>query len=246
MAFFRTFMRRIAPAGIIAGAAVLLAGGYVWAQGGGGGGGDAVVIGQTPSTPKPVCPTPNVESPPADRTCQAMGRVTGFQVSADGRQGPYKIRKRGTIVAWSVSLGRPNKEEQEFFLEELDKSGPPSARLSILKSKGEGRFKLVKQSPVVQLNSFFGETPIFTLRDPLRVKKGLIVAITTPTWIPNLGLRGTSASDLWRASRPEGECTNTEDLLTNSRPQQKVGGEREYGCAYKATRVLYKAYFSPR
>jgi hypothetical protein len=252
MGLLRMLRRLTVPAAVAGGAAVLLASGYVWAQGGGG---DAVVLGQTPSTPKPVCPTPNVDNPPADRACQAMGRVTGFQVSADGRQGPYKIRRRGRIVAWSVSLGRPNKEEQEFFLEQLQKSGPASARLSVLKPKGEGQFTLRKQSPIVQLGSFFGESQIFTLRDPLKVKKGLVVALTTTYWVPNLGLRGTSRSDSWRASRAEGECgsepndtpeENERDLLELSRPQQKVGGTRSYACLYRSTRLLYKAYLDPR
>lgn len=209
----------------------------------------ANVIGQTAKTPKPVCPTPNVDSPPADKACQVLGRVTGFQYMADGQKNPYKVRKAGKIVAWSVSLGEPNKDEQEFFETELQKSGPPSARLSILKPKGdpdENVYKLTKQTPVVQLSSWYGQPPVFTLNDPLNVKKGVIVAITTPTWAPNLGLRGASVSDRWRASRQAGECDGEVDLLEKSRPHQKVGGKREYGCSYKATRVLYTAFLSPK
>jgi hypothetical protein len=204
----------------------------------------ATVIGKTKSAPKPNCPTPKGGNVPADRACQAMGRVTGFQTSADGRRNPFKVRKPGTIVAWSVALSKPDKKERTFFAEALSKSGPPSARLSILKPKGKGRFKLVKQSPVVQLESVLGNRPVFTLTDPLRVRKGMIVALTTPTWISNLADYQARNSDEWRASREQGQCLNENDLLDRSRPQQKVGGQRHYDCTYEGARLMYWAFLA--
>jgi hypothetical protein len=201
-----------------------------------------VVLGATAHTPNPVCPTPPGESPPADRVCQGLGRVTGFQVDADGRHNPYKVRQPGTIVAWGVELGDPTKEERDFFETQLSKSGPASARLSVLKPKDGGVYKLVKQSPIVQLQSSLGEDMVITLNDPLKVRKGMIVAITTTTYVPNLALRGTSSNDLWRASRPDGQCTGEDALLHQSRPQQKVGGKRAYQCDYEGVRLLYTAY----
>lgn len=206
----------------------------------------AAVIGQTPSTPKPNCPTPGGGNVPADRACQAMGRVTGFQTMADGRRNPYKVRKPGTIVAWAVDVSKPTKKERNFFENALSKSGPPSARLSILKPKGKGRFKLVKQSPVVKLASVLGNRPVFTLNDPLRVRKGMIIALTTPTWLSNLADYGANNSDAWRASRERGECLNEQDLLQRSRPQQKVGGKRAYDCTYEGARILYRAFLERR
>ena len=215
----------------------------------------ATVLGRTEATPKPNCPTPRGDAVPADQRCQAMGRVTGFQISADGRRALYKVREPGRIVAWSVDLSRPSKEEQEFFAEVLDKSGPPTARLSILKAKDGGQFKLVKQSPVVQLQPLLGNRPVFTLTDPLRVRPGLVVALTTPTWVSNLADAGAAESDAWRTSRDPGACgtetndsaeENESDLTTRSRPQQKVGGVRSYACKYTGARILYRAYFAPR
>jgi hypothetical protein len=205
-----------------------------------------VVLGQTPHMPKPVCPSPAGENPPADMVCQGLGRVTGYQVEADGRHNPYKVREPGTIVAWGVNLGDPNKDEQDFFENQLTKSGPASARLAVLKPKGEGKFKLVKQSPIVQLQSSLGENMVITLTDPLKVRKGMIVAITTTTYVPNLALHGTSSTDVWRASRPAGECTGEDALLHKSRPQQKVGGQRVYQCDYKGVRLLYTAYLATK
>ena len=205
-----------------------------------------VVLGATAHVPNPVCPTPGGENPPADLVCQGLGRVTGFQVEADGRHNPYKVRQPGTIVAWGVDLGDPDKEEQEFFETQLSKSGPASARLAVLKPKDGGVYKLVKQSPIVQLQSSLGEDMVITLNDPLRVRKGMIVGITTTTYVPNLALHGTSSSDLWRASRPEGQCTGEDALLHQSRPQQKVGGNRVYECDYEGVRLLYTAYLATK
>jgi hypothetical protein len=207
---------------------------------------NAVVIGQTPITPKPNCPTPGGANVPADRACQAMGRVTGFQTMADGRRNPYKIRRSGTIVAWGVDVSKPNKRERKFFEEALSSSGPPSARLSILKPKDGDRFKLVKQSPVVKLAPVLGNRPVFTLTDPLRVRKGMIAALTTPTWLSNLADYGANNTDAWRASRERGQCLDEQDLLQRSRPQQKVGGKRSYACTYEGARILYRAYMAPR
>jgi hypothetical protein len=216
---------------------------------------DAIVVGRTADTPRPNCPTPKGDSVPADERCQAMGRVTGFQIMADGTRGPFKIRQPGTIVAWSASLSEPSQKEQEFFAQALEKSGPPTARLSILKPKDEGQFKLVKQSPVVQLQPLLGHRPVFTLTNPLRVKKGTVVALTTPTWVSNLADAGADDTDAWRTSREPGQCgtepedsaeENEADLTKRSRPQQKVGGVRSYACKYTGARILYWAYLAPR
>lgn len=215
----------------------------------------ASVIGRTATVPKPNCPTPSTDNPPANETCQVVNRVTGFQINADGGRGPFKVRKPGTIVAWSADLARPSKSEQSFFANDIAKSGPPEARLSILKSKGDGQFKLTKQSPVVALDPFLKERPVFTLTDPLRVRKGVVVALTTTSWIPNLAVKGASGGDTWRASREPGQCgtepndspaENEADLKQRSRPHQKVGGKRAYACTYSGARMLYWAYYVPQ
>ncbi|HLM31162.1 MAG TPA: hypothetical protein VK326_05825 [Solirubrobacterales bacterium] len=207
----------------------------------------AMQLGSTAHTPRPNCPTPPAsENPPADKACQAMARVTGFQTEADGRHNPFKVRKPGFIVGWGISLSKPSKSEQHFFESEISKSGRPSARISIIKPKSDGRYKLIRQSPIVRLKSELGSKPIFTLTDPLKVKKGMFVALTTTTWVSNLADAGASGSDSWRASREDGQCLNAEDLLKRSRPQQKVGGIRTYACDYDGARILYWAYLAPR
>ena len=231
----------VACAGVLAAAVVLADSGSAGAARAA-----ATVIGQTPKTPSPNCPTPRGDNVPADKACQAMGRVTGFQTMADGRRNPFKVRQQGTIVAWSVDISKPTKKEQNFFEEALSKSGPPSARLAILKPKGDDNYKLVKQSPVVQVKSVLGNRPVFTLTDPLKVRKGMVVALTTTTWLSNLADHGAGNADSWRASREQGQCLDEQDLLERSRPQQKVGGQRAYGCTYEGARLLYWAYLARR
>ena len=66
-------------------------------------------------------------------------------------------------------------------------------------------YKVIGQSPVTQLEKYFGKTAQFPLATTVAVKKGDIVALTVPTWAPAPALhfgKGTS----WRASRAKGEC----------------------------------------
>lgn len=215
----------------------------------------STVIGKTKKAPGPSCPTPEGK-PPFYKECQAVGEVTGLQKRADGEVNPFKIPESGHIVAWSIDLSKPNKDERAFFTDapsghpDLDTGvgwGKPSARISILKKLKHRRFKLVKQSRKVKLSSQLGEQPIFTMKEPLRVKKGRFVAITTPNWISALAHdrpEMNKDSDVWIASRGPKHCDG-QDSVEHSRAQQKKGGIRKYGCKYYPARLLYWAYLIP-
>lgn len=217
-------------------------------------GGAAKIFGNVKGkSPKPSCPTPDKDTFPSKDLCLTYASVTGFQTSANGKKGIFKVPSSGSIVAWSVDLARPSKDEKKAFDGLFD--GGPSARLSVLKKKGKGNFKLVKQSPTIDLKGAYGEKPIITLKKPLRVKKGLIVALTSSTWVPNFAHDGKlgSSTDKWRASRGKKKCgddpdkssnENRDDLL-KSRSQEDKGSTRGYGCTYGAARILYWAYFAP-
>lgn len=214
-------------------------------------GGAAKVIGSR-DNPKPSCPTPNKNVYPAAKQCLGVNTVTAFQSKADGKGGISKVPANGSIVAWSVDLARPSESEVNFFTDAFD--GPTSARIAILRQQNKGRFKLTKQSPKVELTSVAGREPIYTLKKPLKVKKGLIVALTTNSWIANFAHDGklTSAGDRWRASRLKKRCgddpqkspAENEDDLFKSKPHTKKGSSRTYGCIYDSARLLYSAYFA--
>jgi hypothetical protein len=217
---------------------------------------------------KPVCPSPTKRSYPSYKACTAFGHVTGFQMSAAGENGVYKVRRDGRIVAWAIDTGKPRARdvkkdgqtysaerpvfEQKLPDETFDRfGGNPTAGISILRPEGKGKFKLTKSSPILELNDVLGEASIYTLQKPLRVKKGTIVALTTPTWVTNFGLatpNGKSSlprSYKWRASRRPNRCDSEADLTTNSKPHVKKGTSKKYGCVYKGAQILYWAYFVP-
>jgi hypothetical protein len=210
----------------------------------------ARVIGKTKSTPPPACPQDTATHP-----CAGVGRVTGFQRLADGKKRPFNIRKNGKIVAWAIDLSKPTKSQRGFFagLFKSDRFGKnPTARLAVLKQKQKRDYKLLRQSPAVNLSSDLGRKQIFTLDTPLRVRQGQIVAITYPTWASNFANSISSSANQWRSSRTHPNCSPKNGstravrrFAKASRPQQKVGSTRTYGCDYSAARLLYWAYFVP-
>jgi hypothetical protein len=189
------------------------------------------VLGQAQDAPKPACP----QSP-----CEAVGSVTGFQARAGSVAKPFVAPTNGRIVAWSITLSKPKKSQASFFNNFY--GSPPQARLSILRQvpdKSPPRYELLRQSPTVNLTPYLGDKVTLALDQPLPIRKGEVVGLTIPTWAPAFAV-GLDDSSGWRASRKAGACTRTADIK-ESRPQQKVGSNKQYGCFYKTARLLYTA-----
>lgn len=206
----------------------------------------AKVIGHTKHTPNPSC-TKNPNAP-----CSAIGKVTGFMTKADGKKRPFRISEDGAIVAWAIDLGKPSKESRNFFGDLFHKKrygSHATGGIGILKRKDDHNYKLVKASPIVDLQQSLGRKEIFTLKKPLRVQKGQVVALTVPTWASNFALNLNPDKNAWRASRKPAHCNVSRKHLKNvkrSRPQTDPGSIRKYGCVYTGTRLLYWAYFVPK
>ncbi len=210
---------------------------------------NAKELGKTRDNPRPSC------SEQSSSECQITGQVTGFQRSVDGKANLFKAPSNGRIVAWSVDLAKPSKEEKNIFGEaaatnEFGES--PTAGISILRKKGNGEFRLQRASPVLEVQSHYGERPIFTLRQPLKVNKGNIVALTTATWLPAFAFKGQSRDDVWVASRNRQNCEvpanvpadeRLDYFFAHTKPHRNVGSERKYSCEYDQARLLYWAYF---
>src|ERR1700722_6544451 len=64
------------------------------------------VIGATNPATVPSCPS----SP-----CLAVSRTTGFQVKVGTVHNPMMVPRNGTIVAWTVTLGKPTTTQIKFF-----------------------------------------------------------------------------------------------------------------------------------
>lgn len=217
-------------------------------------------LGKTGNTPSPNCPDKSADGEtPSDRqACQVTGQVTGFQRSADGKKGLFRVRENGKIVAWSIDLAKPTQEERDIFGEAAQTpqwGKRPTAGISIVKPKGNRTWKLMRKSPVLGVEDYYGEKPLITLDKPLRVTKGDWVALTTETWLPAFSIKGLSRDDKWVASRPKSKCeipdsVPPEDRLQyffdNTRPHTETGTERKYQCTYDSARILYWAYFVKR
>jgi hypothetical protein len=205
-----------------------------------------VVLGRTDATPPPSCPgkiVNGLEVVP----CRVEGHVTGYQAIAGGVPRPYEVPFDGKIVAWSITLARPSRQETDkmtdevgFFNEFLGK--PSQARIGVLRPIPETKppqFKLVRQSPVQILNPHFGSTPIFALDHPLSVVQGQVVALTIPTWAPMFAFN-IGDDNTWRGSRLPKSCSSKDDIQ-GGHPQQGVGKTKTYGCYYSNARLLYTA-----
>jgi hypothetical protein len=202
------------------------------------GGGDAEPIGNTEDTPKPSCP----KDP-----CQAIGSVTGFQVSAKGGKALMEVPEDGELVSWSARLSKPKASQREFFgkfYKDKKLGTDPTARIAVLKPPKEGNeYTLKAQGPVEELNDDLGTKPAFSLDEPIPVKEGDVIALTVPTWIPNFAV-DLSSRNVWRASREKGACEDSNDIK-KGRPHLKVGTDRAYACTYRQARILYTARYTP-
>jgi hypothetical protein len=185
------------------------------------------VIPETTPPSTPSCPTPS---------CLAVSRTTGFQVKVETNNNVETAPREGTVVAWTVTLGKPSATQIKYFNE--NEGGPASAGIAILRAQKSPKltYKLIAQSPVVPLEKYFGKTAQFPLATTLIVKKGDVVALTVPSWAPVLALnfgKGTS----WRASRSKGQCGTTGTQTA----QASIGSNVQYYCLYQTARLTYSA-----
>ena len=187
-----------------------------------------VEMGARPALPAASCP----------ESCQAVGRVTGFQVQVGERRNPYRVRRRGKIVAFTIRLGKPRADQVTFFTDLF--GGAPQARISVLRPGTRRRHRLVGQSELVDLAPYLGSAPTFALRRPLSMRPGYVAALTVPTWAPAFGV-GLGATEAWRSSRDGRRC----DDVSQTAAQQRRTSLRTYGCLYRTAHLLYSVSFVP-
>ena len=188
-----------------------------------------MVLGQTSTVPDPSCP---------ELPCQAVGSVTGFQVSNGQTQLPFIVPHDGTIKAWTLTLAQPTNSQRSFFNGFF--GTPPEARLAILRrvpGTNPPRYNLRSQGSVKVLSPYLGQTVKFGAS--LKVEKGDIVGITVPTWAPAFAQELTAKTSGAPAAKP-GTCTNSTDIRQGE-PQEKVGTRATFGCRYSTARLLYTA-----
>jgi hypothetical protein len=186
-----------------------------------------VVLGTTATTPDPSCP---------ELPCQAVGSVTGFQVSNNQAKLPFRVPRAGKVKSWTLTLAQPTGEQRSFFNGFF--GTPPQARLAILRrvpGTNPPRYNLRRQGSIHVLSPYLGQTVRFGAS--LKVEQGDIVGLTVPTWAPAFA-EGLPANNVWRASREPGKCVDSTDVRQGE-PQMKVGNRATYGCRYSTARLLY-------
>ncbi len=186
-------------------------------------------VGIIPATTPPT--TPSCPASP----CLALTRTTGFQVKVGSTRSLVTVPKEGSVVAWTVTLGKPNATQIKFF--NANEGGAASAAIAVLRQQPKPNlsYKLIAQSPVVPLEKYFGKTAQFPLASSIQAKKGDIIALAVPTWAPVLALGFTNETS-WRASRPRNSCSSTSTLSV-----QSVGAAVQYYCLYRQARLTYSA-----
>jgi hypothetical protein len=174
--------------------------------------------------------------------CQAVGRVTGYQGRGGDAAQPFVIPRQGKIVAFTVRLGNPDANQQQFFNDLY--GSPPKVQLSILRRSTKKKtyldHRLIAQSEEFRVDSFFGSAPTFILNKPLQVNAKNIVALTVPTWAPAFAV-GLPRSYWWRSSRTKGKCDNVSQMAQLTKLQSK----KVFGCTYFTARLYYTATYIP-
>jgi len=185
-----------------------------------------VIPTTTPAT-VPSCPA----SP-----CLAVSRTTGFQVKVATNTTLMDAPKAGSVVGWTITLGRPNATQIKFF--NANEGGAAEAGIAVLRAEKKPNltYKLIASSPTVKLEKYFGKTVQFPLETSIKVRKGDIIALTVPTWAPSLAL-GFGKDTSWRASREKKQCSSTSSQST----QTSIGSAVQYFCLYQTARLTYSA-----
>jgi len=183
-----------------------------------------------------IPPTTPATTPSCPTHCLAVSRTTGFQVKVQKNSNPLGMPRSGTVVAWTISLGKPTAAQTKFFNEH--EGGVSEAGIAILRAVTNPHltYKLIAQTPPIKLEKYFGQTAQFPLETTIPVKKGDIVALTVPTWAPALAL-GFGNDTSWRAARQKKQCTETSSLTT----QTTIGSPVTYYCLYQTARLTYSA-----
>jgi hypothetical protein len=148
------------------------------------------------------------------------------------------IPRDGRIVAWSITLGKPGKKQIKFFDDNL--GGTATAQITILRPGAKLRYRVVGQGEPQKLQPYFGTTVQLALERSIPVKKGYVVALTTPTWIPALAVNLPTDTS-WRASRAKGTCDET----SKQTAQTGANTLAQYYCLYRGARLTYSATFIP-
>jgi hypothetical protein len=175
--------------------------------------------------PKAACPS---------RPCLAVSRTTAYQAKVGPRRGLFEVPATGRIVAWTLSMSKPGPKQIEFFDRAL--GGKSQAQLAVLRVGKRVRHRVVAQSPMIDLQPYFGRSVQFPLERSIRVTKGSLIAVTVPTWAPILAV-GQGGDTSWRSAGKGRDC----QPATRRTAQTNLRDLAEYRCLYRHERLTFSA-----
>lgn len=185
-------------------------------------------IGPVDPAVRGVCP----------KTCFAITRTTGYQAKVGPDRSAYRAPADGRIVAWTIALGNPGPKQTAFFSDRY--GGVASATIVVLDPAKKLNATVVAKAPLQRLNGYFGQTITFPLETTLAIKKGQLIGLNVPSWVPALQI-GLGSDTSWRSSRAATGCTD-------SGTQSALVGRTSFAqfrCLYKGVRLTYSATFIP-
>jgi hypothetical protein len=175
---------------------------------------------------------PNAACP--SRPCLAISRTTAYQAKVGPRRGLFEVPTTGRIVSWTLTMSKPGPKQIEFFDKAL--GGKSQAQLTVLRIGKNVRHRVVAQSPMINLQGYFGRTVQFPLERSIRVTKGSLIAVTVPTWAPILAV-GQGGDTSWRSAGRGKDC----EPATRRTAQTNLRDLAEYRCLYRHERLTFSA-----
>lgn len=201
-----------------------------------------VELGQLSSSPlvAPVCP-PGVTA----KNCTiVLTRATAIETIRAGVDYPTTVKRGGYVVAFTAGLSAlsSNRTTRRKYISNLDSSfgGTTRIQVTVLEPVGPKRnfeWKVAAQSPAIHVQPYLGEIVQFPLATALPVKRGDVVALTTPTWAPVLSIKLDNSQYAYRQSRTA-NCINPP---ASQQAQLQINQVAKYKCDYTGTRVEYTA-----
>jgi hypothetical protein len=93
-----------------------------------------------------------------------------------------EIKTTGSLVAWTLMLGKPGKKQTSFFVNTIKLGTKPQARLTVLKPDGKKKLHYVvaAQSDLMDLTPYIGFTVQFPLNRAIPVTATSRGAIRVP------------------------------------------------------------------
>jgi hypothetical protein len=161
-----------------------------------------------------------------------VSRTTAIQEVVGDARVPMRIRRRGRMVGWKITLGAPTSLQISYF--DTHEGGPPQAAVAVLRRVRGLDYRLVAITPLVALARYLGRTASFPLVTSIGVIPGDELALTVPTWAPALELQAGYRT-AWRASRTPGHCSDVAAQTAQLTP----GNISDYGCIYQTALVSF-------